>query len=101
VSCVTPHPVTPVTLVPVTTITLHPVTPVTDWGMPGEGDFDQRKRTAPRGDGTRKREVEQVADKEITPREPAKAKEDKSSDDKAATRVSRVRKLRRSRRMKK
>ena len=91
---------TPVTLVPVTTITSDPVIAVTDPGGLEERDFGQTKTDRP-GAGRRTREVEQVADKEITPREPAKAKEDKSSDDKAATRVSRVRRVRRLRRMKK
>ena len=44
--------------------------------------------------------AKKVADKEITPKEPEKAK-DQKSEDKAATRVSRVRRVRRLRRMKK
>ena len=87
------------TWVPVTTITSDPVIAVTDPGGLEERDFGQTKTDRP-GAGRRTREVEQVTDKEITPKEPEKAK-DQKSEDKAATRVSRVRRVRRLRRMKK
>jgi hypothetical protein len=86
-----------VTAGPVTTITYDPVTPVTDRPWPMEETAPRQQRTAQGGETAR--EVEQVADKEITPKEPEKAKEQKS-EDKAATRVSRLRRTRRLRRTK-
>ena len=83
---------------PVTTITSDPVTAVTDRKAPKE-ETSHHDNGPPQG-GETAREVEQVADKEITPREPDKAK-DQKSEDKAATRVSRIRRIRRLRKMKK
>ena len=96
---VTGHLVTGGTSVPVTTITCHPVTAVTDSGALVRETSPRTKKESPSGRRTT-REVEQMADKEISPREPSKAKDEKS-EDKAATRVSRIRRVRRVKRMKK
>ena len=82
---------------PVTTITSDPVTAVTDRKAPKE-ETSHHDNGPPQG-GETAREVEQVADKEISPRQPAKDREQKS-DDKAATRVSRVKRVKRMKRVK-